>query len=240
MCQRTAILLLFVVLAGSARAQYLFSGRIEYERKINVHNLYADDRWFDRNKSEIAKFHTTYFNLYFDTSTVLYRPGREVDNPNKWVTGPANDNIVCTQLATRQVTALKNVYEASFLVCDSAHHYRWKEKPEMRNIAGHPCHKAVTVICDSVYVVAFYTEDIPAPAGPEMFGGLPGMILELAIPRLHTTWVATKIESLSATDVLTPPNKGKKVNSRQLLESVQNSFKDWGNAASRNIWWIAL
>ena len=36
-------------------------------------------------------------------------------------------------------------------------------------------------MCDTVYVVAFYTEDIPVSGGPEMFGGLPGMILELTV-----------------------------------------------------------
>jgi GLPGLI family protein len=35
--------------------------------------------------------------------------------------------------------------------------YQWRITDETRTIAGFECKKAVTKICDSVYVVAFYT-----------------------------------------------------------------------------------
>jgi GLPGLI family protein len=117
----------------------------------------------------------------------------------------------------------------------------WKEKSEIRTIANYKCHKAVGKICDSVYVVAFYTEDIPTSGGPEMFGGLPGMILELAIPRLHTTWTATKVELIPPKESdFTISEKGKKVNELQLYETLQSSLKDWGKWAAKNIWWTVL
>ena len=47
---------------------------------------------------------------------------------------------------------------------------------------------------DSVYVIAFYTDQITTTGGPESFNGLPGMILGVAIPRINTTWFATKLE----------------------------------------------
>ena len=221
--------------------QYLLAGKVEYERKVNVHAQYEGSEWFERYKSEVAKFNSTYFNLYFDTSRVMYKPGREVDNPNRWGTGPSNENIVCTDLAAKRVVALKTIYETKFLVQDSMRHLLWKEKPEIRTIAGHQCHKAVAIICDSVYVVAFYAEDIPISGGPEMFGGLPGLILELAVPRLHTTWVATTIEQVTPTTAdFKAPEKGKKVNSKELQESIRESFKDWGKNASLYVWWTVL
>jgi GLPGLI family protein len=155
--------------------------------------------------------------------------------------GPGMENVVYTDLRTERVTANKQVYEQKFLVQDSMRRIDWKEKDELRTIAGFKCRKAVGKICDSVYVVAFYAEDIPVAGGPEMFGGLPGMILELAIPRLHTTWVATKVEVVApkATDFMIP-EKGKKVNEKELFETVQTSFKSWGKMASRNVWWTVL
>ncbi len=66
--------------------------------------------------------------------------------------------------------------------------------PEIRQIAGYECRKALTIINDSVYVVAFYTDKILLKGGPEGFNGLPGMIMGMAIPRLQTTWFATKVE----------------------------------------------
>ena len=74
-----------------------------------------------------------------------------------------------------------------------------------------------------------------------MFGGLPGMILELAIPRLHTTWVADKVDVVQPleTDFIVP-DKGKKTTEKEIGETVKSSFKDWGKLAPRNIWWTVL
>lgn len=231
-----------------SHAQYTMTGKIEFERKVNVYaqiEEMEDHSWYDRIKSQIPKFSITYFDMIFDTAKSLYKPGREPETKNPMAQmmggGPGMDNIVYTDLLAQKVTANKQVYEQKFLVQDSMRKIDWKEKDELRTIGNYKCRKAVGRICDSVYVVAFYAEDIPVASGPEMFGGLPGMILELAIPRLHTTWVATKVdvEIPKATDFVIP-EKGKKVNEKGLYEAVQPSFKSWGNMAARNIWWTVL
>jgi hypothetical protein len=35
--------------------QYLLAGKVEYERKVNVHAQYEGSEWFERYKSEVAK-----------------------------------------------------------------------------------------------------------------------------------------------------------------------------------------
>jgi len=229
-----------------SRAQYIFSGKIEYERKVNVHaqlDEMDDNEWMQKMKANIPKFNSSYFDLAFDASKTCYKPGREVEGQMKMMfgNGPATENTVYTDVTKGTVKSQKSVYEQKFLVEDSTHHLQWKEKEEIRNIAGHPCHKAVATICDSVVVVAFYAEDIPVSGGPEMFGGLPGMILELAVPRLHTTWVADKIsqDAPPATDFVIP-EKGKKVTQAQMMGTLKDSFKDWGKMANRNMWWTYL
>ncbi|MCW3121131.1 MAG: hypothetical protein JWQ38_623 [Flavipsychrobacter sp.] len=241
---------LYIVLslAGSTHAQYTLSGKIEYERKTNVYATMKDygedeDGWFEKMKSQIPKFNIAFFDLVFDSSRSIYKPGREVENQPKsyWGTNPANDNIVLTDFRTQKVKAVKNVFEQKFMVQDSTRQMKWRVKDELRTIANYKCRKAVSVICDSVYVVAFYAEDIPSPAGPELFGGLPGMIMELAIPRLHTTWVATKIDLLvPAESDFKIPNKGKVVTEKTLYETIQSSLKDWGKWASKNVWWSII
>src|SRR4051812_6052753 len=84
--------------AMATRAQYTLAGKIEYERKINVHaGLQQDDdnEWFERVKSTIPKFKSAYFDLYFDTARSIYKPGRELEeNATKnWWDNPASDNI---------------------------------------------------------------------------------------------------------------------------------------------------
>jgi GLPGLI family protein len=243
------LLILFFTLSSVAEGQYTLSGKIEYEKKTNIHAVFKDnsdgenDSWYQEIISKAPKFKSTFFELTFDTAKSIYKPGREVEMSYKGWTGdgPAADNIVVSDFLNKKVKAIKHVYEQKFLVQDSIRNMHWVEKGEIRIIENFKCHKAVGRICDSVYVVAFYTEDIVSPGGPEMFGGLPGMILELAIPRLHTTWVADKIELLSPKETdFDIPDKGKKVNEKQLYETIQSSLKDWGKWATRYIWWTVL
>ena len=242
------ILILSIVLsmATMARGQHVTSGKIRYERKLNEHARmkdYGDDNgsWYDRVKAETPKFKISYFDLTFNRAKSLYKPVPNDEVPKTTWTEPATDNVVYTDLVTKQVKALKMIYEDKFLVEDTMRTMDWKLKDELRTIAGYKCRKAVGVICDSVYVVAFYAEDIAASSGPEMFGNLPGMVLEIAIPRLHTTWVATKVELAAVTDADMPmPDKGKKVTSKGLSEKIQTSLKSWGKWGTRNIWLTSL
>jgi hypothetical protein len=82
-------------------------------------------------------------------------------------------------------------------------------EPESRKIHW-SINYLVARIFDSVVVIAFYTDEIIPTSGPESFGGLPGMILGLAIPRLHTTWYATKLEVMDNPGAIIPPKTGKK------------------------------
>ncbi len=239
--------LVLIVQVGVAKAQYVLSGTIEYEKKVHTHAVmkdFGDDNnsWYERMKSQIPKFNITYFDLVFNGKQTLYKPGRESPTPTRaWGSDPASDNVVLTDLATHKVSAVKQIFEQKFLVQDTMRKMEWRLKNEIRTIAGFKCRKAVGIICDSVYVVAFYADDIPVSGGPEMFGNLPGMVLEVAIPRLHTTWVATKVR-------VKPPveedfrvkQKGKKVDAAEMFTSVMEGLKDWGKWGIRYVWMSVL
>jgi GLPGLI family protein len=92
-------------------------------------------------------------------------------------------------------------------------------------------------------VVAFYTDEIIPSGGPESFGGMPGMILGLSIPRLYTTWFATKLEVLNDQDIkkITAPAKGKSANSKEMIDKVNKGIRDWGEKyRSKAIWFVTL
>jgi GLPGLI family protein len=237
--------LLFTVAATQAQTQFIAKGRIEYERKINVHRQYEptdDETWYKEFISKLPKFHTSYFDLYFTDNKTLYKHNRDGDGPkNFWGIGPAKENTIVTELDKHAFTGAKRVFEENYLIQDSTRALEWKISEETRTIAGFECRKAVAKICDSVYVVAFYTDEILASGGPESFNGLPGMILGLAIPRLYTTWFATKVMLIDPKDSdLATPTRGKKVNQKALEATLQKSLKDWGKEAQRNIWWVML
>jgi len=226
-----------------SQAQFLAKGKIEYERKINVHRQYEgeEDDWFKEYISKMPKFNTTYFDLYFNDTKTIYKPGREMQNPRVWGIGPAKENVIVTDLTTGLSTSQKAVFEDTYIIQDSVRKMQWRLADETRTIAGFECRKAVGIICDSVYVVAFFTEEITTSGGPESFCGLPGMILGIAIPRLYTTWFATKVELVEPTaSQFNPPTKGKKTNEKDLEKKLQSSLKDWGKEAQKNIWWVML
>jgi len=60
------------------------------------------------------------------------------------------------------------------------------------------------------------------------------MILGIALPHQHLTWFATKIQAVKVDDSeISPPLKGKKVNSPGLKQTLQESLKDWDKKYAR-------
>jgi GLPGLI family protein len=246
-------LIFFSVGILHARSQqvYITKGKIEFEKTVNTYKVLEENyagsdntMWAEAFKKSMAKTGSSYFDLYFSNDKSLYKPGREVivaQRPPDWVNGQATDNIVFTDLEKQTGIAQKHVYENTYLVQDSLHSYNWKISNDTRTIAGLECRKATTVIMDSVFVVAFFTEQILCTSGPEGFTGLPGMILGIAIPRLHTTWYATKLELIEIKETdLAAPKRGKAINQVQLQEQLKSLMKNWGRNANRNIWQIMI
>jgi GLPGLI family protein len=240
--------LLFVLLPLQIMAQekFIFEGSIEYERKINVHRQTEgqgnDDSWFKDIILKMPPFHNSLFSLQFKDDQTIYKPAGEVTTLDfPWLIGPAKENIILTNMNTGIRRSYKAVFEQKFIITDSLKQNEWKITDETRTIAGIECRKAVSVICDSVYVVAFYADEIPVSGGPESFGGLPGMILGLAIPRLYTTWFATKVTlATPAAKDFDVTSKGQKSDLVKLRSILKASMKDWGKTGDRNVWWGLL
>jgi GLPGLI family protein len=240
---RFIITLLLLAAAFSASAQFTLQGHIEYERKTNLYKLWEGNQWMEGFKDKVKPFATVFFNLAFTEKASRYSQGREGEVPKlSWGMPPGADNEIVRDFAHNTVTAAKNIYEEHFLIRDTVAQLQWRIAGEVRTIAGYTCRKAVARICDSVYIVAFFTNEIPISGGPEQIGGLPGMILELAVPRLYTTWVATKVEVNTVKDEeLKAPSKGKALTHAALEKQILESLKDWGNKYShRNVWWAML
>jgi GLPGLI family protein len=251
---RTYLTILFIAIFSltlSAQQIYITKGKIEYEKIVNNHKV-LEEVWGGSDLSMMETFKknmpmtgTSYFDLYFNNDKSLYKPGREItvsQRPPDWVNGQANDNVVFNDLSTQTTVTQKNVFENTYLIKDSLRNLNWKISNDTRTIAGLECRKATAIIMDTVFVVAFFTEQILCTSGPEGFNGLPGMILGLAIPRLHITWYATKLELIEVKDTeLAAPKKGKPINNVQLQLQLKTLMKNWGGRnPNRNIWQIMI
>jgi GLPGLI family protein len=228
-----------------AQQKFVFEGKIEYERKINVHRQVDPSEssdWFNEFVKKNPAFHTTNFVLQFSDRKTVYKPAGELPKFDMfWLLGPAKENVVLNDLEKNVRKSYKAVFEKNYIITDSSRQLNWRITDEKRTIAGMECRKAVSIICDSVYVVAFYTDEIAVSGGPESFSGLPGMILGVAIPRLHTTWFATRV-------TLSPPQpsemeikaRGQQTDEKKLMGALNSSFENWGKYRDKNIWWILL
>lgn len=245
------LVILALGMSSIAKAQFITEGKIEFERKTNLKmtmNYELDDDqknsdWFQAYMEKLPQFLTSYFTMDFDENHSIYWFAKDADEKTPMMfggKGPARENIVKTDFKTNTFTAQKKVYETDFLVSDTTRKLDWKIEDEIRVIAGYPCRKAVTRICDSVVIVAFYTDQITVSGGPESINGLPGMILGIAIPRLYTTWFATKVDIGFKEPETQDAKKPKKVTYKELESDLSKSLKDWGKYGTSTIWWTML
>lgn len=238
---------LFVFFSSNAQTIFLTQGRVEYEKKVNQYKSLEDDEdgeseWVKEIKKTLPKFITDVYELHFTQNKSAYHLKTEnTDNKYLWGTKPSENDVTVQEFNNNKLSIQRDVYEQTYLINDSIRKFEWKITGETREIAGFECKKAVTKICDSVYIVAFYTDQIMVSSGPESFGGLPGLILGLAVPRLSTTWFATKVETVVPTEKqLSPLQKGKKVNWLQVNADMKKAMKDWGKYGARRIWMYSL
>ncbi len=246
---KLVFILLFASVANLttyAQAVFISKGRIEYEKKVNMHKTLEDNSWTREMKDRMPVYQTSYFELSFDSATTVYKAGKEVPDDkwkNMWMQTGADENIIHTNYTNGVYTALKQVFEKKFLIQDSLLAIEWRITDEVRTIAGFDCRKAVGKMYDSLYVVAFYTDQITVPGGPEQYNGLPGTILGLAFPRYYTTWFATKVELVAPKPeaLKVPAGKATRVNRKELMDQVKNVF-EWGSEEEkqRSFWNLVL
>lgn len=227
----------------SQAQQFITHGKIEYERKTNQHAFLEEASfWDEMMKKNSPKFHTAYFDLFFKDGLSLYKAGREPETKQQKVWGVfLAENIIQTNLNTDSIITQKDIMNDMYLLSNPTRKIDWKIGTEIRKIAGFDCRKAVGRVMDSLVVIAFYCDEILPSGGPESFNGLPGMILGLAIPRLHATWYATKLELIEISDKdLQAPKKGKKLSGEAFNAQLKEMMKNWGDEGKRLVPQILL
>lgn len=245
--KNTLIILVWIFGTLAVHAQsthFTISGTIEFEKKVNTYAL-LKKRITPKNESYMQQFYDNYRKtqpqfkvlksvLTFSKNKTLFKPAED-DAPmaSRYV---AKDlytdqyNNTFTDLLTGTSITEKRVFEETFLVKDSTRKINWKITDETRMIAGFVCRRANAIIMDSIYVVAFYSGEIPVPGGPESFTGLPGMILGLALPHENVSWFATKVTDMQVSPgTIIAPTKGKPINNKQLKERIGEFTKDMGS-----------
>lgn len=226
----------------STHAQlFIEKGMIEYEVKLNNHKAMGEGTWAEMFKDKIPKLSTSYYQLTFDADKSIYLFNRKDEKTKSPWGNDGEDNIWYNDYRNENFIQQKSVFGDTYILTDSLIKIDWKMTNESREIAGFNCRKAVGKLFDSVYVFAFYTDEITVSGGPMSLHGLPGMILGITIPRMFCSWVATKIEINGVNySTIKAPTKGKKKKAKELQETAVKVTKDWGTWGQQAVWNIFL
>jgi GLPGLI family protein len=127
----------------------------------------------------------------------------------------------------------------TYIIEDSLHAPTWKIGNQIKDIAGYVCMKAETE--DPIKkqkITAWFAQDLPVPAGPERYNGLPGVILELSLNDGDVVIEATGVtlKKLTPDDLKLPKTKGKKINDTAYDAIIRQHIAD-SMTAHRNPYW---
>lgn len=129
-------------------------------------------------------------------------------------------------LETNNKIVQENFMGKNFLIEDNLEAFKWKIMADQKLILNYPCTKAVYQ--DSTQnIEAWFTSQIPVANGPDTYGQLPGMILELITDGGDQVFIAQEvIFEKQLSENLEAPHKGKKVNQAEFNEIVAHKIKE--------------
>ena len=238
-----AFLSLNVQLLSAQQVRFTPSGTIEFEKSVNTYALIRRGQISGKNLAGMERqlleqyqqsnpqFKILKSTLTFNNNKTLFTPldVDPVSDPGFSIPLAAQNNTIYTDRSTGVLVAKKTVMGDNFLLTDSVRKINWKITNETREVAGYTCRRANAIMMDSIYVVAFYAEKIHVSSGPEGFGGLPGMILELALPHENISWRATRVtDAPVAATAVAAPRGGRATDNKRLIEILNDAVKNRG------------
>ena len=215
-----------------------------YYKKTSSHNFKPIDKLDNKASSLYKSVNSSIsdmeFILTFNKSTALFEDIKRLDIDenssaaqfNKVFSGykgPYYFNFEINNVTRKQ---------GKYLIEKKLSDYNWiltKEKMIINNLT---CYKAKTIVKLQGRrgeilrpVVAWYTTDINVSAGPDGFGGLPGLIIQLEVNKVVTT--LQKIEFTDKNLAIELPTKGEKITETEfetlMKDMVENRDKYYKN-----------
>lgn len=210
-------------------AQPILQGTVRYKQ-----TRYFE---FENMPPEMPKSQESFMRLTFDKTVSLYEKDpeyKEEVNPNDNTPRmfrrmrERDNKIFYKDLSNETLLEQVSFFGKEFLIQDSIHSIKWKiSAGEQKNILGYTCMKA-TFKDSTQNLVAFFAPQIPLKWGPEKYGNLPGLILELQSAQLHI--LATEVKNEANT--ISKPEKGQTMSRKEFETLREQKMKEqkemWG------------
>lgn len=179
----------------------------------------------------------TNYELYFKDNKSLY--ARKEEQSESGYSWKKEQFILMRDYKSKSQEDLIETLGKVYHIKEDLPRTKWKILNEIKEIEGYLCMKAETKNeIKGQTIHAWFTDAIPMSGGPEGYGGLPGMILEIDINNQDAVITATKVV-LDQEEVSLPyPKKikGKKID-RTSYNSMVKKYIDETIEGKKNPYW---
>lgn len=135
----------------------------------------------------MSKFYS-YQTMVFDSLLSISSPEEVLANINKFRGGESF--VIYNDFAKGEMEYIDKIAQDYISYTEPTPSFEWQLLDEEKEILGLPCKRAECSFRGRNYV-AWYCEALPIPSGPWKFGGLPGVILEVADSEGHYSFTAS-------------------------------------------------
>lgn len=183
------------------------------------------------------------FTLAFTKSESVYKENKQLSAPNPkakkssiQITISSGSDLLYKNIANHSYKKEVELSGKRFLIDDKLPNENWQLTSETKKIGNYTCYKATkskevtrksylntdgeheeTEKKETVITTVWYTPQIPVSNGPEMYSGLPGLILEVQVGK--QTIVCSEIVLHPREKIqIKVPKKGKKVTQKKFDE----------------------
>ena len=179
--------------------------------------------------------------LTFTSEASLYEHYENLEAPPEQITYTRRDGSTVTRtrggMRRGQSTVYRNIpskstidsrdfFDKKFLITGEDIK-SWKIVMEQREILGYLCQRAEWQKDSATLVVAWFTMQIPVASGPEIYAGLPGMVLKVSINHGEQVITANKIEFVEKLKTpISAPSKGKEVTLEEYKVIVRDKMQE--------------
>jgi GLPGLI family protein len=175
--------------------------------------------------------------LFFSKDASLYE-NHHMDNPDEAMEMEEGSGMIIkmeepeyrtfTDLNKSQVIEQKEFMSRVFLIESDPGEVNWRLTGNQKSILNYSCQEAVSDM-EGKKVHAWFTPQIPVPAGPALFGNLPGLILAIEMDQGDHIIQAISVEPGPVNEeMMKKPSKGKKVTEEEYQAIVDEKMKEMG------------
>ena len=130
-----------------------------------------------------------------------------------------------TNFEDGNIVEVRELLGRTFRISEELPNYPWRLTGEQATFLGYPVFQAIAQQ-DSTTLEAWFTPEIPVPAGPAQYGGLPGLILTLTVDSNRVTYTATSIDTTTAVEAIKMPTDGSKVTRAEYDKIVEEKMAE--------------